>query len=197
MRIVRERTDKRLKYKKRYKIIFVTIALVICVLFVSTRYIKPYYTYKVEDDENAIAQSISQMVKLPVQIRLMEDADDKKIVLFTIESQIGEAELTKGPNHKYKLDFTGHGTNEIRPRIMETGKGQYVRILGRNTEGISKILTLIDGEKYELAVQEGDFFIAISPLTGSTDSKFPSGSVLYDSQGNEIRRIGISEDYFL
>ncbi len=185
-----------MKYKSRYKIC-VTIALIICVLFVSTRYIKPYYTYKVEDDETAITQSISKMVKLPVQIRQMQDVDNMRIVLFTTESQIGEAELMKGPNNKYKLISTGHGTNEIRSRIMETNKKQYIRILGRNTNGVSNILTLIDGEKYELPVMEEDFFIAISPLARKTERKFPSGSVLYDNQGNEIIRIGISKDYIL
>lgn len=136
-------------------------------------------------------------MKLPVQIRLMKDIDNKRIVLFTTKLHIGEAVLIKGPNNRYKLESTGHGTNEIRSRIMETDKRQYVRILGRNTEGISKILTLIDGQKYELPLPEEDFFISILALIRETESKFPSGSVLYDKKGNEIRRMGISEDYIL
>lgn len=137
------------------------------------------------------------MLDQPIKIKLMKDIDDKRVILFTIGSQIGESEFTKGPNNKYKLDSAGHGSNEVRYRILKTDNGQYIKFLGRNTDGISKILALVESEKYYLSVQEGEYFISYIPLINKVESSFPSGSVWYDTQGNEIIRIGISNDDIL
>jgi hypothetical protein len=95
-------------------------------------------------------------------------------------------ESSIGSNSKYRLDSVGHGTNEVRYRIMETNQGQYIRFVGRNIGGISEIITFVDGEKYSLPVTEGEFFISLVPIIQETESKFPSGTVLYDDQGREI-----------
>ncbi len=156
------------------------------------------YTYTIKNNEGAISKSISQMVNNEIEIILIKDIDNRRIILFKMDSQIGEARLTKGSNNQFKLDSTGHGTNEVRYRIWSTDKGQYVVFMGRNNENISEILTFVDGEKYKLIVPDNEeYFIAYSPLQRKTESSFPSGSVWYDKEGNEIIRIGISKDYIL
>jgi len=191
-----ERTEEQLNFKHKFKVLG-SILLVLFLIYISTQYIKPHYVFKIKDNEQAINQSISKMVNQPIQIKLMKDIDDRRIVLFKLGSEVGESVLTKGPNNKYRLDFAGHGTNEVRYRIMKTDKGQYIKFLGENTEGISKILTFVDGEKYDMPVPEGEYFISLVPIIIQTESNFPSGSVWYDNQGKEVIRIGISKDVIL
>lgn len=174
-----------MSYLKKYKVLC-SILLILLFVFISTQYIKPHYLFKIKDNERDISQSISKMVNQPIEIKLMKDIDNKRIVLFTSGSELGESVLTKGSNNKYRLDSVGHGTNEVRYRIMETNQGQYIRFAGRNIGGISEILTFVDGEKYNLPVTEGDFFISLVPIIKQTENKFPSGTVWYDEQGKEI-----------
>ncbi len=174
-----------MNYKNKYKILC-SILLVLFFIFISTQYIKPHYLFKIKDNERDINHSISKTVNQPIEIKLMKDIDNKRIVLFTSGPELGESVLTKGPNDRYRLDSVGHGTNEVRYRIMETNQGQYIRFVGRNIGGISEILTFVDGEKYSLPVTEGEFFISLVPIIKQTQSKFPSGTVLYDDQGREI-----------
>ncbi|TFE19045.1 hypothetical protein E2980_23820 [Cohnella luojiensis] len=185
-----------MKFVKKYKVL-ISIGVVFFLTVASTQYLKPHYTYRIIDNEQAINKSISKMVDQPIQIKLMKDIDNKRIVLFTLGSEIGESVLTKGSNNKFKLDSTGYGSNEVRYRIINTNKGQYVKFIGRNTDNISKILTIVDGEKYYLSVLEAGYFISYVPLIQKTESNFPSGSVWYDNQDKEIIRINISKDYIL
>lgn len=180
----------------KYKILVASV-IVLFFIFISIQYVKPYYSFRIKDDEQSITQSISELLEHPIKIKLMKDIDNKRVVLFTIGSQIGESELTKGPNNKYKLESAGHGSNEVRYRILKTDNGQYIKFLGRNTEGISKILAFVESEKYYLSIQEGEYFISTIPLIHNVENSFPSGSVWYDTQGNEIIRMGISNNDIL
>lgn len=189
-----ERAEEFLKLIKKYKVI-ILISAVICLLLVSYSYIKPYFQYTINDNEQAIEESISKMLKQPIQIKLVNDIDNKRIVLFTIGTEIGESEFTKGPNNKYKIESAGYGTNTVIYRIMETNKAQYVRFLGINDENISKIIAFVDGDKYNLIVPEGQYFITYKALSKYTERTFPSASVWFDKDDKEIIRIGPEQRY--
>jgi hypothetical protein len=195
-RTLYERAEELLKPIKKYKVL-ISIGVAFFLLFISSNYIKPYFIYTINDNEQAIKESISKLLEQPIQINMVKDIDNKRIVLFTLGTETGESELTKGPNKKYKIDSAGHGSNTVRYRIMETNKDQYVRFLGMNEDNISKILVFIEGERYNLSVPEGQYFITYIPLSKQTESKFPSGSVWFDKDNKEIIRINISKDYIL
>ncbi|MCD9025339.1 hypothetical protein [Cohnella silvisoli] len=149
------------------------------------------------DNEQAIKEAISEMLAMSVQVKKVEDIDNKKIVLFTTGSETGESEFTRGPNHKLKINSAGHGTNLVRYRIMETNRGQYVRFLGKNEDGVSTITVFVEEEKYHLSILPGQYFISYVPLAKTTKISFPSGSVWYDKDNKEIARINISKDYIM
>ncbi|PZM66274.1 hypothetical protein DOE73_07410 [Paenibacillus dendritiformis] len=69
----------------------------------------------------------------------------KKSVQFHESRWNGE--LFKGLNGKYKFHFLGQGTNQIRERVIETNKGQYLKLSGRNDRNIGKIIAFIDEKK--------------------------------------------------
>lgn len=152
----------------------------------ATKYVQPRFTYTVANNEQAIGTAITKMIHRPVEIRLTRDIDNKRIILFTNGSQIGEAEFTRGPNRKLKLKSAGYGTNEVRDRILTTNKGQYVKILGRNTANISSIHATVESKTYKLTVPQGIYFIVDERLTKKTKTSFPSEWVGYDAQGQEI-----------
>jgi len=81
-----------IKLTKKNKVI-VTIAIVLLLLFISFRYIKPFYTYTITNNELAIKESISTRLKQAIQIHMIKDIDNKKIVLFSIGSDIGFGRL--------------------------------------------------------------------------------------------------------
>lgn len=182
--------------KNKYKFA-ISIVLLIVMVFVSYRFIRPYYVYTIENKEQALQEAISDMIDASVEINRKTEIDNKLIVLFTVGSECGESELIKGPNNKYKINFSGHGTNKVRYGITSTNKGQYVKFLGTNEDNISKIIAFMDGERYELSVPEGDDFNSIVPLKKSTNSSFPDGSVWFDKDNKEIIRIDIPNDYIL
>lgn len=155
------------------------------------------FTYKIKNEIESINLAINKLVNNEVRIVLMQDIDNRRIVLFDMGTQIGEAFLTKGSNNRFKIDSAGFGTNEVRYRILSTDKNQYVEFTGKNEDKISKILTFVDGEKYDVNVPDEEYFISYAPLRKKTSNSFPSGSVWYDKEGNEILRINISKDYIL
>ncbi|WGU95831.1 hypothetical protein QJQ58_06065 [Paenibacillus dendritiformis] len=71
---------------------------------------------------------------------MSEITDNKLHFLFTAGDAVGDGELFKGLNGKYKFHFLGQGTNQIRDRVIETNKGQYLKLSGRNDRNIGKII---------------------------------------------------------
>lgn len=121
-----------------------------------------------------------------------ENIDNKKIVLFTIGNEIGESEFTKGPNNKLKIESTGHGSDNIRIRVMTTSKGQYIKVVGKNEQNLKKLIIYTDEEKKQEEVPDGEYFITWTVLKKRTNKAFPSGSVWYDKNENEVFRIGVT-----
>ncbi|MGM0883892.1 MAG: hypothetical protein ACQEXQ_23015 [Bacillota bacterium] len=74
----------------------------------------------------------------------------------------------------------------VRYRIMTTNQGQYIRFLGKSDNRIGRILAFVDGEKYNIPVTGGDYFIEPAIINKPTKSDFPSGSVWYDRTNKEL-----------
>jgi hypothetical protein len=179
-----------LNLKKKYKVL-ISIGVALFLLFISYSYIKSYFIFTIIDNEQAIKESISKMVKQPIQINMVKDIDNMKIVLYSMGSDIGESEFVKGPNKKFKIDSGVYGPTKVMYRIVKTNKGQYVEILGKNDAKISKITVYIDDKEYNLTIPAGDYFITNVRLTKSTTSSFPTASIWYDKEHKEIVKSNI------
>lgn len=56
-------------------------------------------------------------------------------MLFETQSnKIGYAHIFKGWNGKYKIDSSGHGTNQVSYKKIKTNKGMYGILVGKNPD---------------------------------------------------------------
>lgn len=123
-------------------------------------------------------------------IKGLVDIDNKKLVFFTLNSQLGYAELKNGLNNKYKVEYAGYSTNLFQNRVTITNKGQYLWIMGKNYNSeIKRIVLSMDGKDYDFDIpKDSEYFTKYTkvlpiPITGS---KFPSETRIYDINGNDI-----------
>jgi uncharacterized membrane protein YdbT with pleckstrin-like domain len=181
-------------YSKGFVIIKVTKILMLVgtavIVAMGSCFLKATFEFTITDDEMAISKSISKLAEASVQIKQIKNIDNKKIVLFTIGDEIGESEFTKGPNSKLKIESAGHGSDNVRIRVMTTSEGQYIRALGKNKQNLKKLVIYMDEVKKQLEVPDGEYFVTWIALNKHTDRTFPQGSVWYDKNGNEVFRIG-------
>lgn len=98
------------------------------------------HEYSISEDPADIERAIATRLPSGGHIRMSEITDNKLHFLFTAGDAVGDGELFKGLNGKYKFHFLGQGTNQIRDRVIETNKGQYLKLSGRNDRNIGKII---------------------------------------------------------
>jgi hypothetical protein len=163
---------------------------IVIIVAIGSYLLKATFKFTITDDEIAISKAISKQAEASVQIKQIKNIDNKKIVLFTIGNEIGETEFSKGPNNKLKIESTGYGTDNIRIRVLNTSKGQYIKALGKNEKSLKKVIIYMNQEKKQLEVPDGGYFITWTALNKKTDKTFPLGSVWYDKNENEVYRIG-------
>ncbi|WP_143316826.1 hypothetical protein [Clostridium sp. HBUAS56017] len=116
-----------------------------------------------QDPQNDAYADIKQELKL----------DDKKFALYTLYKRIGFAALTKGLNNKYKIDFTERGSGYFRNRIIETNKGKYIILLGKNPDmKITYTNIQLDGKEYKIEIPQQEYYIVYCKVPNSTQVNF-------------------------
>jgi hypothetical protein len=180
-----------LKANSKIKILLI-ICTILLLIFISNNYIKPHYKYTVNNNEKALSEHLIKKLNKPVNILKVQEIENKLIVLFSVGSDIGESELTKGPNNKYLFDTAINSPNRIIYSIVDTNEGQFLSVAGMNDANISKIEFIID-EKFTInvSIPEEEYFITSTRLPQSTTSKFPTSSKWYDKNNKEISKINI------
>lgn len=109
-------------------------------------------------------------------------------MLFTLNSQLGDAELKKGLNKRYKVEFVGYGTNIFQNQVTPTNKGQYLWVMGKNYNGeIKRIVLRLDGKDFNFDIPGNkEYFIEYEKVLPITESKFPSETRVYDIKEKDI-----------
>jgi len=137
-----------------------------------------------------IEREIERRSGMEIEIRDLMVTDDKLHFVFTAGQMVGSGEFERGWNRKFKFESFGHGTNGMRQRIVETDKGQYLMLAGRNDEHIGRIRAFVDDEAYDVDIPDAPYYLVMTPVQG-TDRKFATGMLVYDREGTELARISV------
>ncbi|MZK52217.1 hypothetical protein [Clostridium beijerinckii] len=156
-----------------------------------------YYnkSYNITNDksvlENKIEQFLNRGSNVPNDISIKEimDIDNKKYVLFSTDDNFGNAELIRGLNGKYKIEYTERGTNLFLHRVIKTNKTKYFVIFAKNYGmKIKNARVSLQGHDYMISIPQQDYFIAYCPVSNDTKTEFPQSTdfKLYDANNNDI-----------
>lgn len=140
-------------------------------------------TYSMSAIPEEIAEVLEHKTQASVTVKQTSVADDKVCFVFTLSQSVGTGSLTRGWNGKYKLDYFGYGTNEVRDRVVHTNKGSYLMLAGRNQRQIASIKAVLDGAEYEVKLPEEEFYLLLTPV-GKTDRSFAEQLTLTDRSGD-------------
>lgn len=160
--------------KKRY------IGL-LCILVTALIALNSYSRiYRIADDKEQLADSIYEHsvgksnVSGSIDIKQQLNIDNKKYILFTIKATLGDAELTKGFNNKYKIYYTQFGRNNLRWQVHETNKGKYFILKGKNLNGnIAYAKMLLENKEYKISIPSQEYFLTYCKVPIETESVVP------------------------
>jgi len=171
------------------KTVFGLIAVLLIGYLAYSDYTSKYY---IEGTTAGIDTAVGAMLGAEINTQEITIVDNKLYFVFTMGSFVGSGELKRGFNQKYSFKFAGHGTNDIRERIVETNKGQYLLTSGQNEQNIGKIKGFIDGDQYEVNIPEGEYYLVLTPVK-RTDENFVTGMIVYDRHHKEIYRRNVAK----
>ena len=144
--------------------------------------------------ENNLEDNIKGFINRPtiitdkIDIKQAIDIGNKKYVLFRYNENLCEAELIRGLNGKYKIESTNGGSDLFQYRVREINKSKYFVLSGKNHDlKIDNVKVILDGNKYEIAIPQQEYFIAYCAVSNNTQSVFPeNGFRLFDNNNIEI-----------
>jgi hypothetical protein len=142
-------------------------------------------SYALDDNVPDIEQVLEDRSGTEVTVKGLSATDDKAFFIFTMSGQIGSGELSRGWNGKYKLEYYGYGTDRVRSRVVETGKGFYLMLAGRNEGKIGSIRAAIDHEEYEVELPSDEYYLVLTPVK-KTDKRFAESIAVYQRDGTKI-----------
>jgi hypothetical protein len=133
-----------------------SLIVVICISFISYS-----HTYKITEDKGQMKSNIIQFLNRPtviyknIDIKQELNIDNKKYILLLNDNILGDAELTKGINNKYKIYSVGSGIGYFRDQVYKTNKGKYFIVEGKNyNKKIAYIKILLDNKEYKISIPQ-------------------------------------------
>ncbi|OCA81596.1 hypothetical protein A8F94_22265 [Bacillus sp. FJAT-27225] len=160
-------------------------------------YVWYYYgQFNTPDDRIDIQANLSEWlsrgsssVELKVADFIRLDDSDAYIALFQLENGgIGYAQLSKGWNGRYKIERSGHGSNLVSYEKIETNKGVYGLIVGKNPAGrLASIKAQLYYSDFAFTsdVSEEYMFVKYKKVPKDTVA-FPADLFFYDQNGKSI-----------
>jgi hypothetical protein len=173
------------------KKIFVCSLLFILAL-ISASYLDKY---SIADNQEQIEKGLLQFMNRPqvvtTNIDILEelDLDNKKYVFFLNYDGLGEAELTKGLNNKYKIESVGYGGNFFEKDILKTDKSKYLIIKGKNpNQSIAYIMVLLDYKEYKINLPQEEYYIVYNEIPQESSFVEINNIKLFDKNNVDITR---------
>ncbi|MDV2582788.1 hypothetical protein [Alkalibacillus haloalkaliphilus] len=117
------------------------------------------------------------------------DTTSYAILFETQSNNIGYAHFIKGWNGIFKIDHSGHGTNLASYQSIETNKGRYGILVGKNPDfKIDHIEAELYYEKFSFTshVSSEEKFVKYEQLPNDVKEPFPAKLTFYDKKGTEI-----------
>lgn len=157
-------------------------------------------TYKITNSKTQLMCNILQFINRPtvvannIDIKQELNLDNKKYVLFIINNNLGDAELTKGFNNKYKIESTGYGSNFFTGEIKKNNKGKYLILEGENPNNkIAYCKVLLDNKEYKILIPQQEYFMVYCGVPIETESVFVETNNIKFYSSNDV---DITNDMF-
>ncbi|WP_169819250.1 hypothetical protein [Anaerobacillus arseniciselenatis] len=181
------------KVGMKIKIFFVLIVISIGFSF--------YYfnEYKIENDKEAIQSSLkvwlnrgsSVEVLEPNVLKVVQLENTKSYVsLFQLqEGNYGYANLIKGINGKLKIISSGQGSNIIHHQILETNRGKYIVLYGKNPNmeiNSISVNSRIEEHNFKINVPTEKSFLIYKKVPDNFENPLLDEFILFDENGKEI-----------
>ena len=150
--------------------------------------------YRISDNKKQLEENIKAFINRPtvvvnnIDIKQELNIDNKKYVMYIIDNgTLGEAELTKGINNKYKIDSAGYGSGFFECEIYKTNKGKYLIIKGENYHmQIASIKVPVDDKVYKFNIPQQKYFLVYCPVPDQTEIILPDFNKIKIYDKNDI-----------
>jgi hypothetical protein len=149
--------------------------------------------YTVKDTEQDVKLSIEKLLSTSsnnaskIVLKKTMDIDNRKFAAFIYNNFLGDAEFTKGPNNKYRLQRLGHGNDSFRMEVQQTNKNKYFVIVGKNPNmRIDRIEVTLEGNIYNIQVPKEEYFIVYCQIPRQTVAIYAESHRVFDEKDNDI-----------
>ena len=173
---------------------YIAIIIVLCIGF-SLFYINQY---SINNDERSIQSSLKEWLnraseeELDPNVLETVQLDDTSsyITIFQLENgNHGYSHLIKGINSKFKIQHSGHGTGLVSYQVIDTNKGKYMILYGRNPnlniDHIS-LKSIHEDFGFDADVSKNEIFVRYEDVPSDFKNPFPANLTFYDKNNNEI-----------
>ncbi|MDF2542780.1 MAG: hypothetical protein K0S47_2498 [Herbinix sp.] len=182
----------------KLKIFLLAILIIISIIIINRamyyQHIEATYTIEPEklQFENAIVKWINRPTPVTDKIEIKQELnlDNKKYFIITFGKWEGYAELTKGPNNKYKMGESGYGDGSIYDcEIWDTNKGKYIILFCKNKVGVQYAKVELEGKEYKINIPKKDYIITFCEVPDSTKVRFIDVNHIkfYNINNTEVR----------
>jgi hypothetical protein len=166
--------------KKKSLIILLCLFIIVGTVFSYSR------VYTLTDNKAQLKDNILQFSNRPskiynnIDIKEELNLDNKKYILYIIDNTLGNAELTKGFNNKYKIETIGSGSSYLFiPEIYKTNKGKYLILKGKNPDmKIVYAKVSVDNKEYRISIPKKTYFLVYCAVPIKTEIIYPDANNL-------------------
>ncbi len=157
---------------KKKLFVLLGILLVVCLGYISYS-----EKYTITEDTKELEENILNFINRPavvydnIKIEQELDLDNKKYVFFVINKSLGDAELTKGPNNKFKIESVGYNFSFLKVDINKTNKGKYLILRGKKYDNrIAYAKILFENNEYKIDIPQQEYFMVYCSVPSETQS---------------------------
>ncbi|MDF2503295.1 hypothetical protein [Clostridium sp.] len=185
------------------KLLVIPCIIIICIVGYFINY---NATYSITDNKVDIQNALMKFINRPhgtvytknLQLEQAVNIDNKKYALFMNTNAIGnfkflgDGELIKGRNNKYKVDSAGYAgqSTYLDNKIVKTDKGSYLIVYGENYNKRISYATvrLMNDRNYYVKIPNQEYFIAYCDVPKEFTTEFPYSKEmkLYDKDSKDI-----------
>lgn len=174
------------------KVVLVLLCILVTIGIALVSYTK---RYAIKDNEKQLENNVMQFINRTsvvasnINIKKELNLDNKKYILFSNNNTLGDAELIKGLNNKYKIKSTGIGSGYFRDKIVKTNKGKYLILKGKNIGlKIAYAKVILDNKEYKISIPQEEYFMVYCPVPIETKETYIeiNNLKLYNKQDVDI-----------
>ncbi|NIK13063.1 hypothetical protein [Alkalibacillus almallahensis] len=172
------------------------IYLILFIIIISIGYSWYYFNqYHIEDNRTAIQSNLKEWSSKGsgsinpdvIEVVRLNDTSSYIVLFQTQSSNIGYAHIIKGWNGKFKIDHSGHGTNIVDYQKIQTDKGMYGVIIGKNPDlKIDHIIADLDYGDFNFNVSANEKFVKYEKIPNDIEEPFAAELTFYDKEGSVI-----------